>query len=150
MTAFMLGIALLWIGLGTRFWELVGWAPEKDELQGRTTIRSWTKLFASLVGLILFVYAFPGITPVGLSAPGWFAAGVVLLVPGLLDFPWKQEMFKSLMDYDVDYTFGYTVVRTVAVILAVLCIGIGVGDGDPTDNNQSSPQAPTEQVQQAK
>lgn len=149
MTMFILGIALLMVGLGTRFWELIGWAPHPDEHGGHATIRMWIKLFASLVGLICFVYGFP-VLAMGVSHPGFTAAAVVLLTVGLFEFPWKQEMFKSLMAHDDDYKFGYGFVRIVATVLGIILLLVGIGTGEPnwTVNGQYDPaQAQVEQVE---
>ena len=128
MILFLCGLALLFVAFGTRFWEVVGWAPAADEPDWRANYRSWIKLIASILSIICLVYGFPAI-PDGVSHAGWVAGSIPLLIVGLTDFPWKQEMFKSLMDDDDDYKFGYGVVRIIPAIIGICMLIAGVGTG---------------------
>ncbi len=128
MVMFLCGLALLYVAFGDRFWQLVGWAPADDEPDWRANYRSWIKLVASVLSIIFLVYGFPAI-PEGVSHAGCVAAAIVLLIVGLTDFPWKQEMFKSLMDDDDDYKFGYGIVRIIAAVIGIVLLLVGVGTG---------------------
>ncbi len=85
------------------------------------------------IGVIFVAFNFPDIIK-GVSNPGWFVGGILVLVFSVGTYFWKQlaplwEMSDGKVDDD--YFLPWHIVRAIALAVAILMISIGVGTGKP-------------------
>ena len=130
--AFIFGVLFVVVALQPKFWELVGWPPEKDESGEARVGRRIIRLILMLAGSALVAFNFPGI-PENLPYPGWFFFGAALLYFGY-DRRWSDlPPFKRLLEEDYKDT-GVVLawMRILAIIIGSVGIGFGLGAGCPT------------------
>ena len=151
----ILGGLLLLVGLYNSLWSMWGLTFEKeDPWNDRRLYVVIARALATAFGALLVSFNFPDIMH-GVSSPGWLIGGVLLFV--CCGFAWWWKQFDPLLyskngeEYDTDYGFGFFFCRFIGMIVAIICISVGIGTGVPDwepVNPAETPPAVEEPVQE--
>ena len=125
------GLMLLALGLYSKVYEWIGWGPDADGDENSESVvgRIVVRCILTILGVIITAVAVPDVD--GFSHPGLVVGGAIALYVALSKKIYETGPFQMLFEKDKDSAYFFTGVKLVALIIAILGLGTGIGTGNP-------------------
>ena len=136
----LFGLALLFLGLYSKFWDIVGWRVENegDMDDGSAVLKLIVRIVLTAFGVIFVSANFSGFA--GISHPGLFVLSLFFLYVGFSDKLYQQSVFQKLVEYyttaegrdrKADPLVFFTSMRIISMVVGAIFLAIGIGTGHP-------------------